>query len=279
MPHPPHKSKRPPFPQKGAGKTPERKRTGEKKINVNLFGLHAVCEAIENPARHIHALYYGTEKTKELCLAALERARKNGLTRPVPAPVDRSRLDAALEGQVHQGLAALVQPLAETFLQDVMIRAENNGDQRQILVILDQVTDPHNVGAIMRSACAFGAAGMIVQTRHAPEIEGIAAKTACGAAEHLPVVREVNLARAIETLKEHGWFVLGFDERGDATPDRLPGYEKCVLVLGAEGAGLRENIRAHCDRLVRLPTVPPIAALNVSNAAAVALYALSIKKM
>jgi 23S rRNA (guanosine2251-2'-O)-methyltransferase len=131
------------------------------------------------------------------------------------------------------------------------------------------------MGAILRSACAFGAAGIIVQKRHAPELSGpaggIMAKTACGAMEHTPIAYETNLSRSIEALQEAGYFVYGLDERGEDMPRDTP--SKAVLVLGAEGEGLRHLVKEKCDVLVKLPTSGPIASLNVSNAAAVALYA------
>ena len=140
--------------------------------------------------------------------------------------------------------------------------------------MLDQVTDPHNVGAIMRSACAFGADGLIMQKKHAPSFAGVLAKTACGAVEHINVAFETNLTRSLETLQNNGFFVLGLDEHGEITIGDADIPNKCVLVLGAEGTGIRRLIREQCDTLVRLPTTGPILSLNVSNAAAIALYAI-----
>lgn len=236
------------------------------KIKANLYGIHAVRAAWNNPARDIRALYVTDQALKAFPLAGPGK-------RPPPTVIDKKDLDRALPGAVHQGIAVDAAPLEEVAVRDLVIRAEAPG--RAVIVMLDQVTDPHNMGAIIRSACAFGAAGMIVQRKHAPDLDnGALAKAACGGVEHLPVAYETNLSRTLEILKEHGFWAAGLDERGEKTIAGAGLPEKTVLVLGAEGAGLRPLVRDHCDFLVRLPTKGPIASLNVSNAAAVALYAL-----
>jgi 23S rRNA (guanosine2251-2'-O)-methyltransferase len=173
---------------------------------------------------------------------------------------------------VHQGFALSAAPLEDVFAQDIMsIGAEN---PRSVVLMLDQVTDPHNVGAILRSASAFGADGVIMQRRHAPELEGVLCKTACGAVEHLAVAYETNLSRTLEELAGAGYTIIGLDEHAEQSLDNISVPDKAVLVLGAEGEGMRRLVKGHCTVLVTLPTRPPIASLNVSNAAAVALYAL-----
>lgn len=242
------------------------------KIHISLFGSHAVREAILNPARDIKAIY-ATDATADEMIRIMEEAHKLGVHRPEPMVVDRDLLDRSLpKGTVHQGVACDAVPLEEVFLPELLNRAAQK--ERSVLVMLDQVTDPHNMGAILRSACAFGADGVIVQSRNAPELGGIVAKTASGAVEHLPVVYETNLARTIESLKERGYFALAMDERGAQTLAEAPKYDRTLLVLGAEGPGLRPLIREHCDVLLRLPTGGKFSSLNVSNAAAVALYAV-----
>ena len=239
------------------------------KLKADLFGFHAVREAWKNPGRFVHALYITESALKEF-----EKDLPTDHKRPVPTIISKDELDKAFpSGTVHQGIALSCQSLAELSVIDLIIKAEDK--PKSVIVILDQVTDPHNVGAIMRSACAFGADGIVMQTRHTPDMAGILAKTACGAVEHLPVAYETNLSRAIEKLKEHHYTIIGLDEHAPQTFGDLYKYDRAVIVLGAEGPGMRRLIKEHCDVLVTLPTQKPINSLNVSNAAAVALYALT----
>lgn len=240
--------------------------TPKSALRASLWGAHAVREAWANPDREIRALYITEQALKDFPLSA-------PVKRPAPIIVDKQALDRGLpDGAVHQGMALDAAPLEEVMLRDLTISAEAR--KRTVLVMLDQVTDPHNVGAILRSACAFGAAGLIMQKKHAPELTGVLAKTACGAVEHVPVAYETNLTRTLEALQDEGFFVVGLDERGSdiATLD-VP--EKCVLVMGAEGPGLRRLVKEQCDSLARLPMHGPMPSINVSNAAAVALYAVT----
>ena len=242
------------------------------RLKISLFGVHAVREALLNPDRDIRTIYI-TEQLEDDIYVMIEQANAKGLNRPEPQVLAKEALDRALpKGTVHQGIACDAVPLEEVFLPDLIRKADTQ--KRSVLVLLDQVTDPHNLGAIMRSACAFGADGVIVQSRHAPELNGIVAKTASGAVEHLPVVYETNLARTIETLKEAGYFALALDERGEKTLPEAPHYDRTLLILGAEGPGLRPLIKGHCDMLLKLPTAGGFTSLNVSNAAAVSLYAV-----
>jgi 23S rRNA (guanosine2251-2'-O)-methyltransferase len=249
--------------------------TTRAKLNIDLFGKHAVAEAWINPARHIHNLYI-TQNTLDDFDEALKIAHDRKLQRPVPKIVEKSTLDGALSaGSVHQGIALSCKPLEYIDLDDI-IRAEQVKEtgEKSVILMLDQVTDPHNVGAIIRSACAFGAAGMVMQNKHAPELTGVLAKTACGGVEHLSVAYETNLTRSLETLQAAGYFAVGLDEHDNQTLSNIPDYAKLVLVCGAEGTGLRRLVREQCDIIARLPTAGPVASLNVSNAAAVALYAV-----
>lgn len=242
------------------------------RLKATLWGVHAVREAWLNPQRRITA-FHVTEAALQEFQDTLKQARGAGLKRPEPQIVEKAALDRSLRDAVHQGLALDAEPLEEIFVQDFVVRAASS--DRAVVVILDQVTDPHNIGAIMRSACAFGATGIVMQTRHAPEINGTMAKAACGAVEHIPIAYETNLSRAMAHLQEEGFQAVGLDERGPVTLAEIAGPGKWVLVLGAEGKGLRQGLRDNCDVVARLPTQGPIQSLNVSNAAAIALYALS----
>ena len=203
-----------------------------------------------------------------------EKSQKPGNFPPAIETVARERIDQVLpEGAVHQGLALLAQPLPQPGLQELLPTASGAKESgRRVVVILDQVTDPQNTGAVLRSAAAFGAAALITTRRHAPPESGALAKAASGALEHVPYVQVGNLVRALDTLKAKGFWSLGLS--GEATQnltDADPGGP-LVLVLGAEGTGLRRLTAEACDIMARLPTRGPIDALNVSNAAAVALY-------
>lgn len=235
---------------------------------ATLWGVHAVTEAWSNPARKIKTLYITEEMIKEF------QGTLNTPGRPQPTIVTRRDIDDILPpGAVHQGIAIDADALEEVFVQDLVIRAAHK--PRSVMVVLDQVTDPHNVGAVMRSACAFGADGIIMQSRHAPEINGVLAKAASGAVEHMPVAYETNLSRAINHLQEEGYTAVALDERGEKNISEYDFPAKAVIVLGAEGKGLRQGLRENCDAVVRLPTGGPVGTLNVSNAAAVALYAFA----
>jgi 23S rRNA (guanosine2251-2'-O)-methyltransferase len=185
-------------------------------------------------------------------------------------PVDLARL--VPRDAPHQGLVLDCAPLEELAL-DYLPEA----DARHPVLVLDQVTDPHNLGAILRSAAAFGAAAVITQDRHAPPESGTVAKAASGALEVLAWVRVVNLARALEELAEAGYWRIGLAGEAPAVFADVLQSGPVALVLGAEGEGLRPNVAAHCDALARLPIAPGVESLNVSNAAAVALYALTVR--
>jgi 23S rRNA (guanosine2251-2'-O)-methyltransferase len=172
----------------------------------------------------------------------------------------------------HQGVVIEVEPLEDVWLDEIVAGA---GD-RAVLLVLDQVTDPHNVGAILRSAAAFGAVGIVTQDRHSPPESGALAKAASGALETTPWVRAVNLARALEEIAEAGFWRIGLTGDADTELKEALGPERVALVLGAEGPGLRPNTREHCDSLARLPITSAVESLNVSNAAAVALYAATV---
>jgi 23S rRNA (guanosine2251-2'-O)-methyltransferase len=227
-----------------------------------LYGHHAVTAALGNPARKILRLARsGPEEVPPVEGHQWEQVPRNVLEGWLPP------------GAVHQGLAAKVHPLPDRSIEDVIAEAEGL-DQAQV-IILDQVTDPQNVGTILRSAASFGALAVVLTERHAAPESGALAKAASGALEHVPLIRVTNLARALELLKKKGGFwITGLAAEASQTlaDARLTG--KVGLALGAEGPGLRRLTRDHCDLLVRLPTGGAIDHLNVSNAAAVALYEL-----
>ncbi|HEX8669992.1 MAG TPA: 23S rRNA (guanosine(2251)-2'-O)-methyltransferase RlmB [Allosphingosinicella sp.] len=225
-----------------------------------FWGRHAVAAALANPERSIVRLWATREAAAELDLPAdgpLTFADAADLGRLVPR-------DAP-----HQGVVADVERLDDILLADLLDQAE---DGRPLLV-LDQVTDPHNVGAILRSAAAFDALGIVTQDRHAPPESGALAKAASGALETVPWVRVVNLARALDEIAAAGFWRIGLTGEAELTLGAALGPARVALVLGAEGEGMRQNTEAHCDALARLPISGRIESLNVSNAAAIALYA------
>jgi 23S rRNA (guanosine2251-2'-O)-methyltransferase len=225
-----------------------------------FWGRHAVAAALDNPDRSVVRMW-------------LTREAAEFLVPPPEIPViyaDVADLARLVPGDApHQGAVAEVERLEELALADLLDEAE---DGRPLLV-LDQVTDPHNVGAILRSAAAFDALGIVTQDRHAPPESGALAKAASGALETIPWVRVVNLARALEEMAEAGFWRIGLAGEADMTLAEALGPKRVALVLGAEGEGMRQNTAAHCDALARLPISAKMESLNVSNAAAVALYA------
>jgi 23S rRNA (guanosine2251-2'-O)-methyltransferase len=233
--------------------------------NLWLHGLHAVAAALANPRRRLKRLLLTAEAAGELG----QRVAKPW--RVQPEIVDRQRFQTFLpEDAVHQGAALLAEPLTPLALDQAIARSDGP------VLLLDQVTDPRNVGAILRSAAAFGAACVVMQDRHAPPETGALARAASGALEIVPIAREVNIARAIMTLQKAGFWVLGL--AGDA-PSTLaqaaPRDRRVALVLGAEESGLRRLQRETCDELVRLPIAAGVESRNVAAAAAVALYEMA----
>jgi 23S rRNA (guanosine2251-2'-O)-methyltransferase len=229
-----------------------------------LYGQHAVAAALANPARRVRRLLLTADAEETLS------ARLPPPWRVQAERVEKSRFQTFLtEDAVHQGAALLADPLQPMELEDALARSSGP------VLVLDQVTDPRNVGAILRSAAAFGAAAVVLQDRHAPPETAALARTASGALEIVPVVRAVNLSRAIVTLQKAGFWVMGLD--GAATrelSEARPTDRRVALVLGSEDAGLRRLQRETCDELVRLPIRPEVESLNVAAAATAALYEL-----
>lgn len=232
---------------------------------VRLWGRHAVEAALKNPERNHRKLWATREG-----VASLDGELPQDFPVEYAQPADLARLVA--RDAPHQGLVLDCDALEDRFLDEVM-----QGDPARPLVVLDQVTDPHNVGAIMRSAAAFNAAAIVTQDRHSPPESGTLAKSASGALEVVPWVRVVNLARALEEMAEAGYWRIGLDGEGKATLGEALPAGPVALVLGAEGDGMRHNIMQHCDAIARLPMSGAVESLNVSNAAAIALYALAVR--
>jgi 23S rRNA (guanosine2251-2'-O)-methyltransferase len=174
----------------------------------------------------------------------------------------------------HQGIVAEVDPLPDIWLGDLL---EAGARDQRPLVILDQVTDPHNVGAVLRSAAAFDALGLVTQDRHSPPESGALARAASGALELVPWVRVVNLARALDEIAEAGFWRIGLSGHASQTLTQAMGKARVALVLGSEGEGMRPNTEAHCDDLAKLPISHRVESLNISNAAAIALYAAATR--
>lgn len=248
----------------------ERARRKAAAETVWLFGLHAVRDALMNPAREKLRLVL----TKNAADRMEEAVGQSGMT---PEIVDPRKFDANVPlgpDSVHQGAALEVKPLNWGQLEEICV----TGEGAPLVVLLDRVTDPHNVGAILRSAEVFGARAVVATARHAAPETGALAKTASGALERQPYLRVGNLAEAMEQLKAMGFVLLGLDGEAETTLAAAlgeAGTRPIGLVLGAEGPGLREKTRETCDALVKIPFARDFGSLNVSNAAAVALYAAS----
>lgn len=232
-----------------------------------MHGLHAVSAALANPRRGVKRLLL-TEDAEATLAARLPEGWRR---RTQAERVDRARFQTFLpEDAVHQGAAVLVHPLDPPPIDEVV--AARPGP----VLLLDQVTDPRNVGAILRSAAAFGAACVIVQDRHAPPESAAMARAASGALETVPLLREVNLARALRWLQTQGLWTIGLaGDAGGTLAEALPRDRRVALVLGAEDSGLRRLQRETCDALARLPIATEVESLNVSAAAAVALYEIA----
>ena len=239
-----------------------------------IYGRNAVAAALANPERRWYRLAVLTEREQEArTLIAIAAAARRGNGEPIRV-FDRDDFAALLpEGAVHQGLALAVEPLVEPDLEDVLRRAATLLG-RSVILLLDQVTDPHNVGAVLRSANAFGALAVVLPMHGAPSVTGALAKAASGALENVPLVRVVNLAHALDRLKAAAFWICGLDETASQTLAALDLGERVALVLGSEGGGMRRLVRERCDYLARLPTRIQQSTINVSNAAAVALYEL-----
>ncbi len=230
-----------------------------------FYGRHAVLAALDNPERTVRKIW-GTREA----LNAIDLPQ--GLTVIYSEVADLGRM--VPNDAPHQGMVIEVEPLEDIWLGDLLAQG---ADDLRPLLLLDQVTDPHNIGAILRSAAAFNALGIVTQDRHSPPESGTVARAASGTLEVVPWVRVVNLARALDEIGEAGFWRIGLAGEARETLSTAMGAARVALVLGAEGEGMRHNTAEHCDQLARLPISNAVESLNVSNAAAIALYAAATR--
>jgi len=230
-------------------------------VNDLIYGLHPVTEALRNPKRQCLKLWASKNAADRL-------AEELGTTPLEPEIVHPRDLDKRLGADaVHNGVLLEARPLVQPRLDQI----EKSG----VVVLLDQVTDPHNVGAILRTCAAFNVTALVATARHSPEASGVLFKAASGAYEHVPFVKVTNLSRAMAELKDYGFRIVGLDSEAPEPVAAIDATPPLALVLGAEGKGLRQLTHDSCDHVARLDLTGPIKSLNVSNAAAVALYALT----
>lgn len=225
-----------------------------------VFGIHSVTSALENPTRKIKDIF----ATKNAAAKLQDLLNRRQITPQILLPRDLDKLSGP--DAVHQGVVAKLAPLPAFDIIDI--------EPRGIVVLLDQVTDPHNVGAILRSCAAFNVQALITTQRNSPQGSSILAKTASGGLEHVPMVEVTNLSRAMDQLKKQNFTLIGLDSEAETAMGNLNIPAPLALVLGAEGKGLRHKTRQNCDIMARLDMPGAIKSLNVSNAAAVCLYAL-----
>ena len=252
------------------GKTHRRRSGGDPTAPNWLYGTHAVLAALANPERVCERALVSDDDDAELAVAAVEIGGHG----TVIDRVSRDDVTAVLpQGAVHQGIALLARPLEDHGIEDAMDRALQS--DTPCILLLDQVTDPQNVGAILRSAAAFGAAAVVMHDRHAPPVTGALAKAASGGLEAVALVRETNLSRSIEALKARNFWCIGLAGEVETTLAQARVTGPTALVLGAEGAGLRRLVAESCDTLAHIPHSDAVESLNVSNAAAIALYEIA----
>ncbi|XDZ66379.1 23S rRNA (guanosine(2251)-2'-O)-methyltransferase RlmB [Alphaproteobacteria bacterium LSUCC0684] len=269
------RQKRPPTRSGTSSATPEKrqKTLPERMIScppgkVMIWGRHAALSALCNPKRRISAIYLDPGHTEWFQSLELEASH------PAPIMMDKITMAASLDSEdkaVHQGVIVIAAPLAAPHLDDWL---GQDLPERPLVLLLDQITDTRNIGAIMRSARAFRAAAIITTDRHCPEENATMLRAASGAAEHIPLIRVTNLAQAMEKLKDHGFTIAGLTAQGTTPIQHLATEQRLGLVLGAEGKGLRRLTTERADLLVRIPIDDDAESLNVSNAAAVALFAV-----
>lgn len=230
-----------------------------------LYGKHPVFEALNNPNRKIEKLLSTKENLEEL---------KGKINSGLIKIVDRKEIDKLLpQNAVHQGLLLYASDLEEYDIEEICQMAE--GKDKAYVLILDQVTDPQNIGAIIRSCVAFNCLALIMQEKHSPQETGAMAKSSVGMIEHLPICRVTNLSRAIQQLQKSGFWTVGMDGYAKTTVDKINKSGKTAIVMGSEGKGMRRLVSDNCDMTIRLDINPQVESLNVSTAAAIVLYEMN----
>jgi 23S rRNA (guanosine2251-2'-O)-methyltransferase len=231
-----------------------------------IYGIHAVIEALKSRGRAFEYVGVARERNDQKVQRIVDDCRSSGV--PVRF-ISREDLDRIARTPAHQGIVAVTSQKQYLDLEDILARRRG---EHAFVVVLDGVEDPHNLGAILRSADGAGADGVIIPERRAVGLTGTVAKASAGASEHLPVARVTNISRSLEEMKKENIWVVALDERGTQPYDSLDYNMHCALVLGSEGKGLHDLARRHCDFLVSIPMAGKVASLNVSVAAAIVMY-------
>jgi 23S rRNA (guanosine2251-2'-O)-methyltransferase len=230
-----------------------------------LYGIHAVEEALRARSRSLDHLEIARERHDQRLQTVIDLARESGVSLRF---VNREQLDRLARTKSHQGLVAVVAGKNYSEVEDLLSSKENH----QFLVVLDGIEDPHNLGALIRTADGAGANGVIIPERRAAAVNATVAKTSAGASEHVKIARVVNLARTLDEIKAKNIWIVGLDERGQQTYDQIDYKMDCAIVLGAEGQGLHDLVRKKCDYLVSIPMLGSVPSLNVSVAGAIVMY-------
>lgn len=231
-----------------------------------IFGIHAVSEALKSRERSFDYVAIAKDRTDPRIQRIIDDCRESGVAVRF---VRRDEIDRETKTRTHQGVMAFTSRKQYSDLDDIL---ENKRGQHAFVLVLDGIEDPHNLGALMRSADGAGVDGVVIPERRAVGITGTVVKASAGASEHLSVARVVNIARSIEDLKERNVWVVGLDERGEQSYDELDYNMDCAIVLGAEGKGLHDLVRKKCDLLVSIPMMGQVSSLNVSVAGGIVMY-------
>lgn len=231
-----------------------------------LFGIHAVEEALRARSRSLDHVEVAKDRSDQRLQAVIAKAREEGVSVRF---VTRDQLDRLARKKSHQGIVAVVSGKEYVEVEELF---KDESGTRKFIVVLDGIEDPHNLGALIRTADGAGATGIIIPERRAAGVNATVARTSAGASEHVKIARVVNLARTLEVLKQRNVWIVGLDERGDQSYDHIDYNMDCAVVLGAEGSGLHDLVRKKCDYLVSIPMSGRVASLNVSVAGAVVMY-------